>query len=266
MSRLDSLTSGSILHESSRRTQLLVSVRDAHEAQIALEGGVDWIDLKEPTHGALGAVALATAREVVKLVDGRVPVSAAGGELLDWPDSPAEQLIEVPGLELVKLGLAGCSAVADWREKWLKVAQRITSAGKQPVAVCYADHTAARSPAPGDVLALASEFSAKTILIDTYDKSSGPLSVHLSRSALAHLLQDAKRCGMRTVVAGKLRIEDVPQLPLELIDLVAVRGAVCRENRSGLIDAGKIDELAAALQRETLSNCEAKNRDKAEFS
>ena len=36
-------------------TGLLVSVRDAKEAQQAVSGGADVIDVKEPAHGALGA-------------------------------------------------------------------------------------------------------------------------------------------------------------------------------------------------------------------
>ena len=35
-------------------TRLLVSVRSAEEAEIALAGGADVIDVKEPRRGALG--------------------------------------------------------------------------------------------------------------------------------------------------------------------------------------------------------------------
>jgi uncharacterized protein (UPF0264 family) len=54
--------------------RLLVSVRDAAEAVEALAGGADWIDLKEPQRGPLGAVDAVTARDVVHVVAGRVPV------------------------------------------------------------------------------------------------------------------------------------------------------------------------------------------------
>ena len=37
-----------------RRPKLLVSVRDVAEAEAALAGGADWIDLKEPVGGAAG--------------------------------------------------------------------------------------------------------------------------------------------------------------------------------------------------------------------
>ena len=51
--------------------KLLVSVRSADEAEVALEGGADIIDVKEPLHGSLG------------WAGGRYPVGGPGaGELL----------------------------------------------------------------------------------------------------------------------------------------------------------------------------------------
>ena len=40
--------------EEAQRSRLLVSVRSAAEAEIALHGGADLIDVKEPTRGSLG--------------------------------------------------------------------------------------------------------------------------------------------------------------------------------------------------------------------
>jgi (5-formylfuran-3-yl)methyl phosphate synthase len=42
-------------------TLFLASVRDEAEAEIALLNRADIVDLKEPAHGALGAVAPATS-------------------------------------------------------------------------------------------------------------------------------------------------------------------------------------------------------------
>ena len=61
--------------------RLLVSVRDAAEAEAALAGGADLIDVKEPSRGPLGRADAGVIRYVVKAVGGRAPVSAALGEL-----------------------------------------------------------------------------------------------------------------------------------------------------------------------------------------
>ena len=46
-------------------TKLLTSVRNLEEAKIVCQAGSDWLDLKEPNDGALGAVSHATVAEVV---------------------------------------------------------------------------------------------------------------------------------------------------------------------------------------------------------
>ena len=63
--------------------RLLISVASGTEARAALDGGADIIDAKDAAHGALGAVSIAALREIVRTVDGRLPVSAALGDASD---------------------------------------------------------------------------------------------------------------------------------------------------------------------------------------
>src|SRR4051812_17883458 len=100
-------------------TRLMVSVRNASEAAIAIEAGADLIDVKEPLHGALGAASRATMTEVLDIVGGRVPVSLALGELLE--SSELDSAINIPaGASFLKVGLAGCESLADWPERWMR--------------------------------------------------------------------------------------------------------------------------------------------------
>ena len=55
---------------------MLASVRSVDEARIVLAGACDWLDIKEPDHGALGQAPLAVVRDIVRLTAARVPVSA----------------------------------------------------------------------------------------------------------------------------------------------------------------------------------------------
>ena len=57
-------------------TGVLASVRSVEEAALVLAAGADFIDLKEPSAGALGALAPETIRAVVAHVAGRRSVSA----------------------------------------------------------------------------------------------------------------------------------------------------------------------------------------------
>src|SRR5215469_12623731 len=92
-------------------TRLLVSVRSAAEAEAALRGGAALIDVKEPAHGPLGRASDEVIEEVVRVVAGRLPVSAALGELID---NFADVLPSCIGsLAYLKWGL---SRSADWEE------------------------------------------------------------------------------------------------------------------------------------------------------
>ncbi|BBO35131.1 (5-formylfuran-3-yl)methyl phosphate synthase [Lacipirellula parvula] len=225
-------------------TQLLVSVRDAAEAQAALDGGADWIDLKEPANGPLGAVTATVARGVAEVVAGRASLSAAAGELLDWPHSPARDLLAVDGVTQLKLGLSACND-GDWRQAWLVAQREIVDAGKKLVAVAYADADRAHSPIPFDVLEAAATARARWLLVDTFDKSSGTLLELLDAAAIQSLFARAQQLGMTTAAAGRLTPATIEALPLEVIDVVAVRSAACGGNRNAVVRA----PCVAALQR-----------------
>jgi uncharacterized protein (UPF0264 family) len=91
--------------------RLLVSVRNAIEASAALAGGADIIDAKEPTAGALGAVDIATFRNIHAAVGLARPISAALGDA-DEEDSLERQAsaFTSAGAEFVKVGLSGIAA------------------------------------------------------------------------------------------------------------------------------------------------------------
>ncbi len=73
--------------------RLLVSIRNADEARLARTAGVEWIDLKNPDGGSLGAAdeltSIAVADELCHFTDpvnsAGCVVSAAVGELRDVP-------------------------------------------------------------------------------------------------------------------------------------------------------------------------------------
>src|SRR5262245_37010581 len=108
-------------------TKLLVSVRSVDEARVALDAGVDVIDVKEPLAGALGAASCRVIEDVVRLVDGRCMTSVACGELLDSAGDILRQMHEGAMhseprrrqfVDYVKLGLAGCGSLAEWAAMW----------------------------------------------------------------------------------------------------------------------------------------------------
>lgn len=227
-------------------TRLLVSVRSVSEAEAALDGGADWIDLKEPINGALGAVDAEVAQQVVARASNRAKVSAAAGELLDWPTSRAKGLLRVAGIGQLKLGLSGCRG-REWRRAWLDAQLEIAAAGKSLVAVSYADDETAHSPAPLDMAALAIEARCQWFLVDTFDKRSGTLLECLSDVELSAILQRVRQHSVTTAVAGRLTGAAIAALPLEFVDVVAVRSAACGGDRNGMVCAKQVGALRQLL-------------------
>ncbi|MCH2114850.1 MAG: (5-formylfuran-3-yl)methyl phosphate synthase [Pirellulales bacterium] len=227
--------------------KLLVSIRSAAEARIALAGGADWIDMKEPLAGPLGAVEVEVARAIVASVSARRPLSAALGELTSWADSRARHLLEVPEISVVKLGLSQCTREDNWMRRWTEAAQEVRAAEKELVAVVYADAQQAQAPPPLEIVSLASACSCRYLLIDTFSKHGASLPTYLSRQSLGEILQLAKKSGLQTVVAGGLVQETLGQLPHGPIDLIGVRGAVCEAGRSSAMRRDLVERFCGAM-------------------
>jgi len=225
-------------------TRLLVSVRSANEAQIALEAGVDLIDLKEPRAGALGAVATATAAEALRCVAGRVPVSMAWGELLELPRRPAPAIPD--GIRFVKLGLAGCAGRDEWPIFWRNAADALPSTCGV-VAVVYADFEACGAPPPDAVLREAAAIDAQAVLVDTAVKNGRGLLDWWKPDAVRRLADEAKARGMLSVAGGALNSSTIRQVAVCGVDFVAVRGAACEGDRNGTISAARIAAIRGLL-------------------
>jgi uncharacterized protein (UPF0264 family) len=223
--------------------RLLISVRDRIEARLALAGGADLIDVKEPRRGALGAADPRIWRGVLEVVNGAAPVSAALGELAHGGGHRLAPL--AGGLTYVKLGLAGMASSA-WPAAWRRVVS-LLPAGVAHVAVCYADWKTALAPPPGEIIASATQLSSAAVLFDTFEKARGGLFQLLAASELHELVVSVRERGMKVVLGGSLTLDDLDQAERLAPDYVAVRGAVCRGGREAAIDANLVRQFAEAL-------------------
>jgi len=227
--------------------KLLVSVRDAQEARLALAAGVDLIDVKEPLRGSLGAADAHVIDEVIGLVAGRTPVSAAFGELADFSGAAFRG---IAGLSFFKIGLAGCARRQTWARD-LAAAIGCAPTGALPVAVAYADWQTAHAPLPDEVLACAAELGCRALLVDTFSKHDGALTNHWPIAQIARFARAARDARLLLVLAGSLDADSIRQvLPLQP-DYIAVRGAACRGGRSASLDAARLRHLIDLVKGQT---------------
>ena len=237
--------------------KLLVSVRSASEAEAALEGGAGIIDVKEPLHGSLGYAGTSVILSVLQTVKGRIPVSAALGELTlsggretperETPEQDTLRTASRPGLNFVKWGLAG--AGRNWRDRLLHAASPWLFNKKcHPVAVAYADWRQSRSPFPYDVLDFVGENHWNVLLLDTFTKDGRTLLDWMSYDEIAEICQRSRETGILIALAGSLGSKEISQLlPLQP-DVFAVRGAVCRgRDRRSTVDRTLVCRIAGLL-------------------
>lgn len=227
--------------------RLLVSVRSAAEALIALEGGAALIDVKEPGRGSLGRADDAVIAEVVQMVGGRRPVSAALGEWID-----GEHTIPDFGLSYAKWGLAGCRN----RPSWKNHLDEGKLARPTRVFVAYADWECAVAPSIEVVFSVASQRRGGVLLVDTHCKDA--TNVHKNRPTLLDwmrydsiigLCERAHQAEIKIALAGSLGIEEIRQLLPARPDWFAVRGAVCDgADRQASVELERVRDLVKMLE------------------
>ena len=226
-------------------TKLLVSVRNRSEAEAALAGGADVIDIKEPGRGALGPADPAVWSEIRGVIGRPADVSAALGELLD--EGVLDLARQTEGLRFAKLGLAGCHSRQGWMARWL-AAVRALPPRVATVPVAYADWITADAPSPSVALALAAQLPARLLLVDTFDKRTGNLLETVSRETLQELMEHAQESHVRLALAGSLDAVAIEALLPHAPDYIGVRGAACRGGREGAIEISRVKSLALLLR------------------
>jgi len=229
--------------------RLLVSVRSQEEAEIAMAGGADILDIKEPKLGSLGMASMA---EIIAISQhpGRdlrpaVPLSVALGELTDWSGSAIPSL--PAGIQFAKLGLSRCSRVSNWVTEWLRVRAEFDKRSNSKlhwVAVAYADASAAAAPGIRSISEAAIKTGCAGLLIDTWTKDGRSLLDELDVSLLSSIAETCHKSGLFLALAGRLSSDMLPALRDVRADVLAIRSAGCRgSNRTAELDSSKVTEF-----------------------
>jgi dihydroneopterin aldolase len=216
---------------------MLASVTGPAEAVLALAGGADLIDLKDPGRGALGAVSPAVVRDTVAVVSGRRPVSAVTGDLPMQPDivfSAALAMAEA-GAEYVKCGVFPGGQPQACVRALAGLANRA-----KLVAVLFAD----LEPDFG-ILPLLAECGFAGAMLDTARKGEGRLLDRMAMPNLRGFVEKCRALGLITGLAGALEAPDVPRLLVLAPDFLGFRGALCGVGGR----AGASDPVAVAAIR-----------------
>lgn len=227
-------------------TNMLASVRSLDEALMALEGGADFIDLKEPSRGALGALDHAAVRICVQTVSGRKPVSATVGDLPAMDPKAMVDAVErmaLTGVDFIKIGFFAHARAFD-----CAMALSTLARSTRLVAVLFADEHYDL-----EMVESLARCGFAGVMLDTAHKTEKSLRDWRTRDELEAFIARGRNAGMLTGLAGSLRRGDIPALLAMAPDYLGFRGALCSNGaRTQGLDARLLAQIRGAMSRPAL--------------
>ncbi|RZL87443.1 MAG: hypothetical protein EOP82_26130 [Variovorax sp.] len=221
--------------------KLLVSVRSVEEALLAAEGGADFIDLKEPDHGALGGLPIPTVREIVGALRRHGSGLAVSATIGDVAMHEADRMaacvdaVGACGVDYVKVGIERVPQARG-------VLDALAASGWPIVPVFIAD----QGLEPADV-GYACALGFPGVMADTYDKRAGSLFEAVPMDALRRFIATVRAAGTMAGLAGALRAVHEPLLRALAPDFAGFRTAVCVGDRGSALDPQRLRTLVALM-------------------
>ena len=231
-------------------TQLLISVKNVKEAFIALDAGVDIIDLKDPSNGALGALDLITSANILQAIGGAAIVSTTAGE---HHASIKDLIFAIKtrvelGANIIKIAISTLFYEADF----LIEITKLTNEGVKIVAVFFADESIDLN-----LFKKIQQMGFFGAMLDTKSKQQNLLHVQ-SESELQIFTQKCNQHQLQCGFAGSLKSQDIAKLIKFNPTYIGFRGGVCDNNvRISSLLPCKVLEVKNMLREHNKTNAEA---------
>lgn len=221
-------------------TRMLASVANMTEAEIALAGGADIIDFKDPATGALGAVRLELMRAMVASIGDRRETSAVCGDLPMQPEILREtaKAVAATGVDYVKLGFFP----SEQMEECVKALAEIAGQTKL-IIVLFADLDPDFS-----IIPLLARYGFHGVMVDTADKAKGGLRAHFTPARIQKFVDLARENDLAVGLSGSLGAADIAPLLEFAPDFMGFRGALCGgKGRVAALDDGATRKIRALI-------------------
>lgn len=231
--------------------QLLISVTSVKEAETALQCGADIIDLKDPKHGALGALPLRVINQITSFVHAqpkphRKMVSATIGDLPMQPALLVQQVqaLSTAEVDMIKIGFfqTSDSILSDY-QSCLDALQVMCASGLKLVAVLFAEY----AYPPGLIAAIA-KAGFYGVMFDTAVKNGGTFLDYMTFEEVKAAVTQAHNQSIMFGIAGSLSIQHVKIAKNIEPDYIGFRGGVCASNqRKAELAPEKIQAIRALM-------------------
>lgn len=242
-------------HQYDCTLKLLVSPMNQKEAEEAIAGGADIIDVKNPLEGALGANYPWVIRQIRQLTPRNLEVSCTIGEVGNFPGSVSLAAFGAASLNVdyIKVGLKGIQTV----EEAVFLLQNVHKAAKECnpkikiVVAGYADAEKIGAINPLLIPEIAAKAKVDVAMLDTSVKDGKNLFDHLAAEQLENFVHSVHNFGLTAALAGSLRKQDLPIVYGLGADIAGVRSAACtNSNRvTGQVTRELVSELVAVVKQ-----------------
>ncbi|PPD52893.1 MAG: hypothetical protein CTY10_08930 [Methylotenera sp.] len=242
-------------------TQLLVSVKSVEEALIALEAGVDIIDLKDPENGALGALDLALSTQIVHQIQQHninmmndslpVNVSATVGEHHIDMESLINSILEraLIKVDIIKVAISTFERISNWRNDLDIQKIRDVNPDIKLVAVFFADQKIDLIQ-----LELLKKLGFYGAILDTSAKHQNLFEI----CTIPHLQMFTQYCqknALKSGLAGSLKPQHIECLTTIGPSYIGFRGGVCEADaRSNSLVMNKVVKVKKLLHEHNKFN------------
>lgn len=226
--------------------RLLVSVRNAEEAGLALGAGAHILDAKEPADGPLAPVRAEVLEAIARMLPSGTPLSVALGEPRDVP--ALERLLRERRDALGGHASFVKFVIPDRNRDVLSAcvaAARVGAPGARVVLAAYVDRLDVTLVELADLVA---DAAADGVLLDTEVKA-GSLLERVGEDALAAFVAAGHARAIFVALAGSLRADDLSRVAALGADVAGVRGAACEGGRSGVLSPRRVRVLRLVAER-----------------
>lgn len=230
---------------------MLVSPINAVEAEAAMAGGADILDVKNPREGSLGANFPWVIRSVAEVAAGRVPVSATIGDFDFKPGTASLAALGAAfsGADYIKVGLLKIRDRDEAAEMLRPLVRSVKEfdANKRLVAAAYSDASRVGSISPMELPEVAAECGADVVMVDTAIKDGKSTFEFMTESEISDFIALGHDLGMEVAIAGTIKFADLALLKRVDPEIIGVRGAVCGGDRTGEIKEELVRRMKADL-------------------
>jgi len=235
--------------------KLLISPKNETEAQEAIAGAADIIDVKNPLEGPLGANYPWVIKKIKEITPKGIEVSCALGDVLNYPGSVSLAALGAAslGVDYVKVGLYGLKTP----QEAVFLLQQVNRAAKdcnpsvKVVAAGYADSEKIGAIAPSFIPEIAYQAQVDVAMLDTASKNGTSLFNYQTTEQLRAFVATAHGLGLQAALAGSLRKRDIAVIYGLGADIAGLRGAACTgsDRNKGNMTRELVAELVEAVKQ-----------------